>query len=210
MPADARLLREAAALLRQPDAEAVRPGRVPLQGELRRVLRRVGPRDGRERGLRASSACGASCRLLGLRPWRVARRRERLRRLAAVAVERDGLEAEPPALLVDLLRRPRPWPRWAGSPSCEMAPREEGLGRRHHLHVATSARGSACRSCRSGWRSRRPGSAPRAGAARPRWSCGRRWRRPPPRSRAREKPRCSSSEKPRACARSLRRRRGAS
>ena len=53
-------------------------------------------------------------------------RRERLRRLAAVAVERDRLEAEPPALLVDLLRRRRPWPRSAGSRSCEMAPERNG------------------------------------------------------------------------------------
>ena len=35
-------------------------------------------------------------------------------RLAAVAVERDGLEAELPALDVDVLRSPRPWPRSAG------------------------------------------------------------------------------------------------
>ena len=77
-------------------------------GDVRRCVAPAAMRLGRR---------GCSPRCAGLASVLVrllARGRERLRRLAAVAVERDRLEAEPPALLVDLARPRRPWPRSAG------------------------------------------------------------------------------------------------
>ena len=74
----------------------------------------------------------------------LARRVERLRRLAAVAVERDRLEPELPALLVDLAHVVDGGVVRQVHRLRDRA-RQERLRRRHHLARGTSARGSAGR-----------------------------------------------------------------